>query len=87
MSIDDSGDVAYNLTLIFGPIAQLGERHNGIVEVKGSSPFGSTPHGVAAINQSGTAEAPFVSERRGAFSLFGACRVDIRPSLIVNREL
>ena len=25
-----------------GPVAQLGERHNGIVEVKGSSPFGST---------------------------------------------
>ena len=25
-----------------GPIAQLGERYNGIVEVKGSSPFRST---------------------------------------------
>ena len=26
----------------FGAIAQLGERYNGIVEVKGSSPFSST---------------------------------------------
>ena len=26
----------------YGPVAQLGERHNGIVEVKGSSPFRST---------------------------------------------
>ena len=27
---------------IHGPVAQLGERHNGIVEAKGSSPFRST---------------------------------------------
>lgn len=26
----------------FGPIAQLGERYNGIVEVSGSIPLGST---------------------------------------------
>jgi hypothetical protein len=33
----------------------LGERHNGIVEVKGSNPFGSTI--LFAINQGGTAES------------------------------
>ena len=26
----------------YGPVAQLGERHNGIVEVVGSIPIGST---------------------------------------------
>jgi hypothetical protein len=29
----------------FGPIAQLGERYNGIVEVIGSIPIGSTKEG------------------------------------------
>jgi hypothetical protein len=53
----------------YGPVAQLGERHNGIVEVMGSSPFRSTLswRKPAAINRSGTAEASFVSERRGLF--------------------
>jgi hypothetical protein len=40
-----------------GPVAQLGERHNGIVEVKGSNPFGSTLFITVAINQGGTAES------------------------------
>ncbi len=30
-------------SLIRGPVAQSGERHNGIVEVRGSSPLRSTP--------------------------------------------
>lgn len=30
------------MTVPVGPIAQLGECYNGIVEVKGSSPFSST---------------------------------------------
>src|SRR5688572_23479998 len=39
----------------FGPIAQLGERFNGIEEVKGSSPFRSTgslriPVGTLVVN-------------------------------------
>ena len=33
----------YNNKCLHGPIAQLGERYNGIVEVKGSNPFRSTP--------------------------------------------
>ena len=32
----------WKIPIFYGPIAQLGERYNGIVEVKGSSPFGST---------------------------------------------
>ncbi len=28
--------------MLLGPVAQLGERHNGIVEVMGSIPFRST---------------------------------------------
>ncbi len=53
--------------LSFGPVAQLGEHHNGIVGVKGSSPFRSTKD--TAIKQSGPAESPFVSERMGFFVL------------------
>ena len=30
--------------MAFGAIAQLGERYNGIVEVRGSIPLGSTKH-------------------------------------------
>ncbi len=40
-----------------GPVAQLGEHHNGIVGVKGSSPFRSTNQ--ISTNQSGTAEFLF----------------------------
>ena len=35
---------------IFGPIAQLGERHNGIVEVSGSIPLGSTKSKTPALS-------------------------------------
>ena len=34
--------VRHNSLYLTGPIAQLGERHNGIVEVSGSIPLGST---------------------------------------------
>jgi hypothetical protein len=47
-----------------GPVAQLGERHNGIVEVKGSSPFRSTQH---ATKQGGTTENSFVPRRMKGF--------------------
>ena len=42
----------------FGPIAQLGERHNGIVEVSGSIPLGSTKM-----------KTPARSDRAGVFIL------------------
>ena len=57
--------------MVYGPIAQLGERHNGIVEVKGSSPFGSTrttgQSWLFAVNQSGTAEPLSSLNERGLF--------------------
>ncbi len=60
---------------IYGPIAQLGERHNGIVEVKGSSPFGSTLASrnswMLAVNQSGTAEPLSSLNERGFYFLRG----------------
>ena len=36
------GGVVFSLVLIYGAIAQLGERLNGIQEVRGSTPLGST---------------------------------------------
>ena len=60
--------------MVYGPIAQLGERHNGIVEVKGSSPFGSTNASgnsrMYAVNQSGTAE-PLSSLNERGFCFWG----------------
>ena len=59
-----------------GAVAQLGEHHNGIVGVKGSSPFSSTKtetgrrnHGrsLCSDNQGGTAETPSSLNRRGGF--------------------
>ena len=61
--------------MVNGPIAQLGERHNGIVEVKGSSPFGSTRvsgHArILAVNQSGTAEPLSSLNERGFYFIRG----------------
>lgn len=54
-----------------GPVAQLGERHNGIVEVKGSNPFGSTNFMFEAINQGGTTEDLFVPECFGELKTKG----------------
>ena len=50
---------------MFGAVAQLGEHHNGIVGVKGSSPFSSTKQEAGSLsgqlpffgNQGGTAES------------------------------
>ena len=36
---------------IFGALAQLGERYNGIVEVRGSIPLGSTKTLLSDFNQ------------------------------------
>ena len=71
-----SDRVVGNLHL--GAVAQLGEHHNGIVGVKGSSPFSSTKtetgrskHGrsLCSDNQGGTAENPSSLTRRGVFYL------------------
>ncbi len=52
-----------------GPVAQLGERHNGIVEAKGSNPFGSTSVCLfCAINQGGTAESSSSLNCQGTFT-------------------
>ena len=40
--IDSPCRVVATINLRHGPVAQLGERHNGIVEVRGSSPLRST---------------------------------------------
>ena len=41
-SVDLLRDPAYYAARVEGALAQLGERHNGIVEVSGSIPLGST---------------------------------------------
>ena len=40
--VDESPDKEYNSRYIFGPIAQLGARLNGIEKAEGSNPSGST---------------------------------------------
>ena len=40
--IDTQNLLGYHAALVLGAIAQLGERYNGIVEVGGSIPPGST---------------------------------------------
>lgn len=69
-----SDRVVGNLHL--GAVAQLGEHHNGIVGVKGSSPFSSTKTETGrdmydrshySDNQGGTAEIPSSLKRRGDF--------------------
>jgi len=40
----------FKLKTNFGAVAQLGERHNGIVEVTGSNPVGSTPFNLTLEN-------------------------------------
>ena len=42
MPAREAGLITSRLPKDFGAIAQLGERYNGIVEVNGSIPFGST---------------------------------------------
>ena len=43
---------AYHAARVEGALAQLGERHNGIVEVSGSIPLGSTNTATAAPDSS-----------------------------------
>ena len=42
IGVDDFSDTVYNLSYIYGPIAQLGARLNGIEKAEGSNPSGST---------------------------------------------
>ena len=51
----------------FGPVAQLGEHHNGIVGVKGSSPFRSTKFYLIPSNRVVPRKPFFVSEREKGF--------------------
>jgi hypothetical protein len=49
---------ALELLKLRGPVAQLGERHNGIVEVMGSIPFRSTIFFYLDISESGGTGSP-----------------------------
>ena len=64
--VDDTVASAQAFKRIFGAIAQLGERYNGIVEVKGSNPFSST--------QTGPLDRFFVTTSR--IGAVGFCQVD-----------